>query len=200
MPIEGGPRVIHSSPMAVASQLLTADDLLRMPEDGWRYELVRGELHRMPPPGYRHGRTASRIGSSLASHAEKLDLGVVLAAETGFLLSTDPDDVRAADAAFVSKAHLEATSFAPDGYFPGAPDLVVEVVSPSDSYTKVQEKVLLWLHSGARCVVIADPERRLFVVHRPETEPAILTAGDSLTVPDVVPGWEFPVGDAFPSK
>lgn len=186
--------------MAVTSQLLTASDLLRLPEDGWRYELVRGQLHRMPPPGYRHGRTASRIGASLASHAETLDLGVVLAAETGFLLGTNPDDVRAADAAFVSKAHLEATSFEPESYFPGAPDLVIEVVSPSDSYTKVQEKVLLWLRSGARCVVIADPERQLFVVHRPQTEPAILTAGDTFTVPDVVPGWEFQVSDAFPPR
>lgn len=154
----------------------------------------------MPPPGYRHGRTASRIGASLSSHAEKLDLGVVLAAETGFLLSTNPDDVRAAVAAFVAKAHLEATSFEPESYFPGAPDLVVEVVSPSDSYTKVQEKVLLWLHSGASCVVIADPERQLLVVHRPRAEPVILTASDILIIPDVVPGWEFRVSDAFPPK
>lgn len=154
----------------------------------------------MPPPGYRHGRTASRIGASLATHAETLDLGVVLAAETGFLLSSNPDDVRAADAAFVSKTRLESVSFDPDRYFPGAPDLVVEVVSTSDSYTKVQEKVLLWLRSGARCVVIADPERQLFVVHRPGSEPVILTADDTLSVPDVVPGWELRVGDAFPPK
>ncbi|HYU31616.1 MAG TPA: Uma2 family endonuclease [Thermoanaerobaculia bacterium] len=186
--------------MAATPNLLTANDLLRMPGDGWRYELVQGELHRLPPPGYRHGRTASRIGSSLSSHAEKLDLGVVLAAETGFLLSTDPDEVRAADAAFVTKEHLDATSFDPESYFPGAPDLVVEVVSPSDSYTQVQEKVLLWLRSGARCVVIADPERQLFVVHRPHSEPVILTAADTLTIPDVVPGWEFRVGEAFPPK
>jgi Uma2 family endonuclease len=154
----------------------------------------------MPPPGYRHGRTASRIGSSLSSHAEKLDLGVVLAAETGFLLSSNPDEVRAADAAFVSKARLESTPFEPNSYFPGAPDLAVEVVSPSDSYTPVEEKVLLWLRSGARCVVVADPERRVFIVHRPLSEPQILAAGDVLAVPDILPGWELPVGDAFPPR
>jgi Uma2 family endonuclease len=99
--------------MTGASPLLTADGLLRMPDDGWRYELVRGEIQRMPPPGYRHGRTASRIGASLARHAETLDLGVVLAAETGFLLSSNPDEVRAADAAFVSKARPVAEAFPP---------------------------------------------------------------------------------------
>jgi Uma2 family endonuclease len=184
--------------MAIASPLLTAADLLRMPDDGGRYELVRGELHRMPPPGYRHGRTASRIGASLSSFAETRDLGVVLAAETGFLLSSNPDEVRAADASFVSKARLAAASFDPQGYFPGAPDLVVEVVSPSDSYTAVEEKVLLWLRSGARCVVVADPERLLFVVHKAHSEPQLLAPGDVFSIPDILPGWELPVAEAFP--
>lgn len=184
--------------MPVATQLLTAAELLDLPDDGWRYELVQGELRRMPPPGYRHGRTASRIGASLSTHVEARGLGVVLAAETGFLLATDPDEVRAPDSAFVSNERLAAASFPRERYFPGAPDLAVEVLSPADSYTAVQEKVLLWLRSGTRVVVVADPERRIFVVHRPRTEPEILTATDSFAAADVVPGWVFWVGDAFP--
>lgn len=152
----------------------------------------------MPPPGYRHGRTALRIAVSLSSHVDSNRLGVVLAAGTGFLLGTSPDEVRAPDVAFISNERLGAASFQPEKYFPGAPDLVVEVLSPSDSYTAVQEKVLIWLRSGTRVVVIADPERQLFVVHRPHSEPEILTPSDSFTAQDVVRDWVFPVGDAFP--
>jgi Uma2 family endonuclease len=137
---------------------------------------------------------------SLSSHVEERDLGVVLTSETGFLLGTNPDEVRAPDIAFVSRERLEAASFELEKYFPGAPDLVVEVLSPSDSYTAVQEKVLLWLRSGARLVLVADPERHLFVVHRPHSEPEILTASDSFAAEDIVPGWVYRVGDAFPPK
>jgi Uma2 family endonuclease len=186
--------------VTIASQLLTADDLLRMPDDGWRHELVQGELRRMPPPGYQHGRTASRIGVSLSVHVDGHDLGVVLAAETGFLLSSNPDEVRAADVSFVSNERLAAAQFQREKYFPGAPDLLFEVLSPSDTYTAVQEKVLLWLRSGARVVVLVDTERHLFVVHKPHSEPEILVFSDSFAAEEVIPGWSLPVSDAFPEK
>ena len=179
---------------------MTADDLLRMPDDGWRYELVQGELRRMPPPGYQHGRTASRIGVSLSVHVDSHNLGVVLAAETGFLLSSNPDEVRAADVSFVSNQRLAAATFQREKYFPGAPDLLFEVLSPSDTYTAVQEKVLLWLRSGAHIVVLVDTERQLFVVHQPHSEPEILGFSDSFAAQELIPGWSFPVRDAFPEK
>jgi len=154
----------------------------------------------MPPPGYQHGRTASRIGVSLSVHVDARNLGVVLAAETGFLLSTNPDEVRAADVSFVSNERLAAAQFPREKYFPGAPDLLVEVLSPSDTYTAVQEKVLLWLRSGARVVVLADTERQLFVVHKPHSEPEILGLSDSFAAQEVIPGWSLLVSDAFPEK
>jgi len=135
--------------MTSASQRLTADDLLRMPDDGWRCELAQGELLRMPPPGYQQGQAASRIGVSLSVHVEGHDLGVVLAAETGFLLSSNPDEVRSAAVSFVSNERLATTQFQHAKYFPGAPDLLFEVLSPSDTYTAVQEKVRRWLRFGA---------------------------------------------------
>jgi Uma2 family endonuclease len=186
--------------VTIASQQLTAEDLLRLPNDGWRYELVRGELRRMPPPGFKHGRTASRIGVRLSVHVDDHNLGVVLAAETGFLLSSNPDEVRAADVSFVSNERLAAAQFQREKYFPGAPDLLFEVLSPSDSYTAVQEKVLLWLRSGARVVVLADTERQLFIVHKPHAEPEILGVADSFAAPEILPAWSFPVSDAFPEK
>jgi Uma2 family endonuclease len=154
----------------------------------------------MPPPGYQHGRTASRIGVSLSIYVDDHDLGVVLAAETGFLLRSNPDEVRAADVSFVSNERLAAAQFQREKYFPGAPDLLFEVLSPSDAYTAVQEKVLLWLRSGARVVVLVDTERQLFVVHKPHAEPEMLGVADSFAAEDVLPGWSFPVHHAFPEK
>src|SRR3954471_19362590 len=186
--------------MTLATQLLTAEDLLRMPDDGWRYELVRGELRRMPLPGFRHGRIANQIAFHLTGHVEANHLGVVVAAETGFLLHTNPDEVRGADVAFISRSRYEATAFSQEKHFPGAPDLVFEVVSPSDSYSEVEEKVLVWLHAGARLVVLADPKKRVFFVHRPGSSPEILTAAEIFSGDPVVAGWSFKVGDAFPPE
>lgn len=186
--------------MTTATQLVTADDLLRMPDDGWRYELVEGELRRMPLPGFRHGRIANRIAVGLSNHVESKSLGIVVAAETGFLLRQGPDEVRGADVAFISSARYEAASFSEEKHFPGAPDLAIEVVSPSDTYSEVEEKVLAWLRAGARLVVVADPKKEVFFVHRPDATPEILTAADTLDASAAVPGWTFKVGDAFAKR
>ena len=98
--------------------LITADELLRMPDDGSRYELVAGEIKKMPPPGWRHGRFAMRIGLMVGEFAKEHDLGDSFAAETGFLLARDPDTVRAPDYAFICKNHLPAKD-PPEAYWPG---------------------------------------------------------------------------------
>ena len=151
----------------------------------------------MPLPGFRHGRIANRIAVGLSNHVEPNDLGVVVAAETGFLLHQGPDEVRGPDVAFISKARYEAASFSEEKHFPGAPDLAVEVVSPSDTYSEVEEKVLAWLRAGARLVIVVDPKKEVFFVHRAGATPEILTAEDTLDASPVVPGWRFKVGSAF---
>ena len=126
--------------MSLTPALLRADDLFRMPRDGWRYELVEGVLHRIPSAGFDHGSIAGRFGGLLFTHVHPRKLGRVLAAETGFLVSSDPDTVLAPDVAFVGKERL--VSFEPGHpYFPGAPDFLVEVLSPSDTYSEVEKKV-----------------------------------------------------------
>jgi Uma2 family endonuclease len=181
--------------MTVASQLVTAEELLRMPRDGWRYELVEGELRRMPPPGFQHGATAGEISGRLFLHVHAHNLGVVPAAETGFKLRSDPDTVRAADVSFVSRERLAATSFEEEGYFPGAPDFVVEVVSPSDSFADVQEKVYLWLASGAKLVLVVLPKKRSCFVYRPGAPVSRLGPTDTLDASDAVPGWNLDLGE-----
>jgi hypothetical protein len=103
-----------------------------MPDDGFRYELVRGELRRMPPAGDEHGYLALEIASDLRNHVKANNLGRTDAAETGFKLASDPDTVRAPDVAFVRRERAEKVGRV-TGYWPGAPDLAVEVVSPNDT-------------------------------------------------------------------
>ena len=182
--------------MVTTTRPVTAEELLRMPDDGFRYELVRGELRKMPPAGHVHGRSTSFIGGYLMIHVKTNGLGLTYGAETGFLLASDPDHLRAPDAAFVRSERAEDVGDAP-GYFPGAPDLAVEVISPSDSYTNVDEKVADWLDAGTAAVIVVDPRRRVVRLHRLHTEAVVLTEADVLAVDDVVPGWRMPVKDIF---
>jgi Uma2 family endonuclease len=176
---------------------MIAEELLQMPDDGFRYELVRGELRKMPPAGHVHGKVANRLNWRLAQYVEVNDLGVVYIAETGFKLASDPDHVLAPDVAFISRERVEEVGDTA-GFWPGAPDLVVEVISPSDTYTEVEEKVFDWLEAGTRMVVVVNPRRRAVTVYRSLTDVVVLTENDTLDGGDVVPGWNMPVKDIFP--
>jgi Uma2 family endonuclease len=175
---------------------MTADELLTMPQDHNRHELVQGELRTMTPTGHEHGRIVVRLAWRLARFVEEHDLGVVYAAETGFKIASDPDTVRAPNVAFISQARLDEVGQV-RGYWPGAPDLVAEVVSPSDVYTEVEEKVLDWLEAGTRCVIVINPRSRAITVYRSLADILVLTDGDTLEAPEIVPGWSVPVRELF---
>jgi len=182
--------------MSTLVETMTAQDLLKMPKDGFRYELVKGELKKMSPSGQKHGKIAARFTWRLAQHVETNDLGAVYAAETGFLLSTDPDTVRAPDVAFVSRKRLEEVGEV-EGFWPGAPDLVVEVISPGDTYTEVEEKTTEWLEAGARVVIVINPRKRTATVYRSLTEIVMLTEENDLEIEDVVPDWKIALRELF---
>ena len=181
--------------MAIIHHLVTADELLHMPDDGFRYELVRGELRRMSPAGYQHGRLVMNIATPLDQFVRKHQLGTVCAAETGFLLTENPDTVRAADVAFIRR---ERVIVAQDtaGYWRGAPDLVVEVVSPHDLYTEVDEKITDWLDAGTGMVVVVNPRKRTVTVYQAVTI-MLLREEDTLHGGEIVPGWALPVTAIF---
>lgn len=182
--------------MDTATELLTADDLLRKPHDGYRYELVKGELIKEPPAGNIHGKRTMKLGWRLARHVEANDLGVVFAAETGFRLASDPDTVRAPDVSFVAKTRVEEVGEF-EGFWPGAPDLAAEVISPGDSYTDVDEKVEEYLRAGTRAVWVVDPRRRTVTVYRSLADITILTECDTLEGGDVIPGFTCRVAEIF---
>ena len=182
--------------MATKARLMTAEELLEMPDDGFRYELVRGELVKMPPAGHVHGKRGSRVNYSLSVHVYQNDLGEVYLAETGFHLETDPDHVLAPDASFVRKVRVEAVGDG-DGFFPGPPDLAIEVISPSDRYTEVEAKVEEWFNAGTLMVVVVNPRNRTVRVYRSLADSDLLTVEDTLDGGNVVPGWRLPVSEIF---
>lgn len=184
--------------MSTAANHISAKQLASMKDDGRRYELIKGELRMMSPAGGRHGLIAMQIGGLLRNHVTDQNLGAVFAAETGFLIATDPDTVRAPDVAFVSSARL-ATLSSLDGYLPLAPDLAVEVVSPNDSSSQVEGKANMWIEVGSKLVLVVDPERQSIRVYHNAVSIEVLQVGDEFDGEDVVPGWKLKVDDAFPA-
>lgn len=178
------------------TQLMTAEELLALPRGRARYELVRGELREMSPAGYMHGNWAMRIAAHLFRHVEAEGLGMVFAAETGFKIASDPDTVRAPDVAFVRRERVEAVG-ENKGFWPGAPDLAVEVVSPGDTHSEVEEKVREWLKAGTRKVIVVSGEHALVTVYDSKDEILWLEEGDVLEGGDVVPGWRLSVSEIF---
>jgi Uma2 family endonuclease len=181
---------------ATLTRPVTADELLAMPDDGYRYELVKGELIQMSPTGDEHGQVTMELATRLHQFVKMHNLGRVYAAETGFKLESNPDTVRAPDVAFVSRERVEATGTLP-GYRSGPPDLVVEVLSPSDRTGKVEAKVKEWLETGARMLWVVSPKLHTVTVYRSLTDIVILTEKDNLNGGDVVPGFQMKVAEIF---
>jgi Uma2 family endonuclease len=184
---------------ATLTKPVTAEELLAMPDDGMSYELVKGELQMAPPPGFEHGKVTMNLAGPLFRYVKSNHLGVVLAAETGFKLESDPDTVRAPDIAFVRQELIDQTGRT-EGYRAGAPDLVVEVLSPSDTFGKVEAKVSQWLEAGAHMVWVVSPKLHTITVYRSLTDIITLTEKDTLDGGNVVPGFQIKIAEIFESS
>src|SRR3954451_15590586 len=129
--------------MAIEPRLMTAAEFARLPDDSQRHELVRGAIRTVAPPGFEHGGVTLRCGASLLMHVDAHQLGNVVT-DAGFLLATEPDLVRAPDVAFVTRERADLAGRV-RGFWVGAPDLAIEVISPNDLYNEVDEKVADYL-------------------------------------------------------
>ncbi len=177
--------------------LLTADEYLRTPDDGLRHALQAGLLIAEPQPFPRHAQIQARLTRVLAEFVDSRDLGVVLT-EGGFLLSRNPDTVRAPDVSFVRADRFDAEEAA-RGYFRGAPDLAIEIVSPSNRPGETHAKVADYLAAGATLVWVIDPIHRLVAVYRSLLAPRRIGADGVLDGEDVLPGFSVPIADVLKS-
>ncbi len=182
--------------MSTTARLITADELLRMPHDGFRHELIDGELRQMTPAGIEHGMRVGELHWRLGEFVHRNGLGHILAAETGFVLSCNPDTVRAPDIAFVRADRVQDP---PRGFFPGAPSLVVEVVSPSDTVYEVEQKMRGWLDAGVELGWVVTPSARTVTVYRSHNDIQLLTEKDGLQGESVLPGFVCPLKELFAS-
>jgi Uma2 family endonuclease len=181
--------------MGRISHFMSADALLQMPDDGYRYVLIRGELKRMSPGNGVHGILASRIGALIRQHVDAADLGEVFGAETGFKLESNPDTVLAPDGAFIKKDRLPKGKF-PEVYWAMAPDLVIEIVSPGDRSSEVEEKVSLYLAAGVQSVWLFYPRTKTVTIRRSRSM-LQLTEEELLADEEVLPGFRCPLEKLF---
>jgi len=181
--------------MSTTSPLLTARQLEASPPDG-RWELVQGELREMSPSSIRHAWVAASVAVLIRNHVVENSLGMVIGAEGGFLIESDPDTVRGPDAALICPERIKQ-GLPETGFFPGAPDFAVEVISPGDTSTAVSAKSEQWLRSGCRTVWLIDPGRETAAVCTLEDGSYVMRSVEILTEPELLPGFELPVNELF---
>ncbi len=182
--------------MTTQKTLLTAEDLYEMPMPEGRSELIDGELVVVGPEAYESGEVAAEVAGQLRDHVRPRRLGRVITGNVGFILRRNPDRMRAPDVAFI-KADRLPTGDQRRRFLTGAPDLVVEVVSPSDKAADVHAKALEWLSGGAALVWVLFPDTRTVMVYRPEHEVRLLREDDALDGEPVLPGFTVSVRELF---
>jgi Uma2 family endonuclease len=182
----------------VAQQkLLTAEEFFLLPEpgNGMQQELVRGEVITMPPPGGLHGVSCLKAGRRIGNFVEDHNRGVTVSNDTGFVTERNPDSVRGPDVAFWSKERLPEV---PVGYIEIAPDLLVEVLSPSNTSKQIRAKLSEYFTKGVRLVWVIAPEDRTLTIYRNLDEGRLLHENATVTCDDVLPGFSCRVSDLLP--
>jgi Uma2 family endonuclease len=175
------------------THLMTAEELIRLPDDSLCHELIKGELLTMSPPGAKHGFVTINLSTRLHNHVRANNLGILYAAETGFKLESNPDTVLAPDIAFIARDNV---GMPPAGYHSGPPDLAVEVMSQWDTKPKAERKAALWLELGAKAVWVVNPAKRTVEVLRADGHRKLFHDSDEL-FDDTVPGFRLIVSEIF---
>ncbi len=182
--------------MATAEALMTAEEFGQMPDNGRRTELVQGRIIELPQPGFLHGLICVQISSLMAVHVRQHDLGRVVSNDSGIVTRRDPDSVRGADVAFYSFGRLPKGT-TPSLYPEVAPELVVEVRSPSERWRDVHAKVAEYLALGVLVVCVLDPEPRSAHLYYPDQPNRTLGPEDELSVPECLGDFRVGVGRLF---
>lgn len=179
----------------VATKVVTAAELSTMLDDGFRYDLIRGELIRMMPTGFEHLVVIGNANWHLLSHVRANDLGIV-GGEGGFRLEREPDTVLGPDVVFVRKDRVPPRDQW-QGFAEVVPDLVMEVYSPSDRAGQFERKIAMYVKVGVPIVWAVYPSKRTVRLHRPDGSVTELSEHDWLDGEDVLPGFRLKVAELF---
>lgn len=182
--------------MSATAALLTAEEYFRSRDAGRPTELVRGKIVMMNAPGARHGHVCNLIGEQLGRFVRDRDCGYVLSNDAGVLVTRDPDTVRGADLAYYSYDRISKGAL-PTGYPESAPELVFEVLPPSDRWSDVCQKSADYLGAGVACVCVVDPERRQATCFYSDEPQRALAESESLTFPSILPGFTLRLATLF---
>jgi len=178
------------------SRMMTVEEFFALPDTEEKQELVRGELRVTPPAGGPHGVAGANLVFALATHVRRDRLGHVFGDGVGYVLTRIPHTVRAPDASFVRSDRLP-----PNGVEPGplkfAPDLAVEVLSPSETASSLEEKLHDYTVAGTPLIWVVDPERRAVMTVAAEAPVRWLFEGDVLDGGTVIPGFSCAVDVVF---
>lgn len=180
---------------AIPTMLMTAEDYLALGKEP-RSELVRGRIVEMTPPGFRHGSICSRLIRKLGRYLDDHDIGHLVSNDAGVITQRSPDTVRGPDVAFFLYERLPRED-EPVGYPAVSPNLVFEVVSPTDRTSDIMEKVAEYLRSDVTVVCLVDPARREMEVFRDDMLLEHFALDETLMIPDVLPGFELPLRELF---
>jgi Uma2 family endonuclease len=176
-----------------ARKLWTDEEILNLPHDSYSYEVVDGELVMSPKNNPQHGNICVRVSARLLHYAEAGDLGEVFDSNTGYWMVNR--NLRAPDVSFVAASRLPRQS--PRGFFPGAPDLVVEVLSPTNTRRELDERLRDFFESGTKLAWIIDPEEKSAEVCHSPTDRRMVGPGGTLDGEDILPGFKLPLADLF---
>ncbi|MBE5231596.1 MAG: Uma2 family endonuclease [Microcystis aeruginosa PMC 728.11] len=178
------------------TKVWTDAEFMALPDDGNRYELVKGELINLGNSGALHGYIAIILSAALFALVTSRKLGVLLDSSTAFTMKNG--NKRSPDIAFFAKERLQGLEELPTGFLEGGPDLVVEILSPGNTVAEIEDKIAEYFANGTRLLWVISPGQHYVLVYRSGYEPQrLLTSGDFLEGEDVVPGFTFPVADLF---
>jgi Uma2 family endonuclease len=178
------------------TKVWTDAEFMALPDDGNRYELVKGELINMGNSGALHGYIAIILSAALFALVTSRKLGVLLDSSTAFTMKNG--NKRSPDIAFFAKERLQGLEELPTGFLEGGPDLVVEILSPGNTVAEIEDKIVEYFANGTRLLWVISPGQHYVLVYRSGYEPQrLLTSGDFLEGEEVVPGFTFPVADLF---
>jgi Uma2 family endonuclease len=175
-------------------RLPTDEELMALPKDGYKRELLDGEIV-MSPAGSEHGRKITRFTIAFGNHVYQNSLGEVFDGQTGFRMKSG--DVLSPDISFISNERLTGLVEAPEGFYEGAPDLAIEFLSPGESIERLKGKLALYFENGTRLTWVMNSKRRVVAVHRDVENPQELGESEELSGEEVVSGFRILVAHVF---